>query len=361
MAKWPAEGPRQLWKASVGLGFSSITVSHGRAYTMGNQNDIDTVFCFDAETGALVWKQSYPCPTDPHYYEGGPSATPTIEGGRVFALSKKGDLNCYAADDGKVVWSKNLAQELGVGIPIWGFAGSALVENHLLLLSVGGYGTAVDKSSGKVRWTTDTNAAGYSTPVLFKKSAIMMTKDGVDGVSFSDGHLLWQYIWKTDYGVNAADPVLVSPDKIFISSAAAHADALLQIAGKNVRVVWKNENLRNQLNSTVLVDGFLYGVDGTAGPSPSASLKCLALQDGTVKWTFPDIGGGSLMVADHKIIALSDKGELFAAEVSPESFTPLSRAQVLGGKCWTVPVLANGRIYCRNAKGDLVCLDVKQN
>ncbi|HEX4645001.1 MAG TPA: hypothetical protein VH598_05270 [Verrucomicrobiae bacterium] len=64
------------------------------------------------------------------------------------------------------------------------------------------------------------------------------------------------------------------------------------------------------------------------------------------------------MVADGKLVALGEKGELFVADASPQAFKPISRAQVLGGKCWTVPVLADGRIYCRNAKGDVVCLDV---
>ena len=104
---------------------------------------------------------------------------------------------------------------------------------------------------------------------------------------------------------------------------------------------------------------FLDGVDGWAGPTSDAGLKCVDLQSGTVKWNYPDLGGGALMVADGKIIALGDKGELFTAAVSPQSFTPISRAQVLGGRCWTVPVLANGRLYCRNGRGDLVCLDVK--
>jgi outer membrane protein assembly factor BamB len=64
------------------------------------------------------------------------------------------------------------------------------------------------------------------------------------------------------------------------------------------------------------------------------------------------------MVADGKIIALSDKGELMVIDPSPDSCKIISSAQVLGGKCWTAPVLSNGRIFCRNAKGDLVCLDV---
>ena len=118
--------------------------------------------------------------------------------------------------------------------------------------------------------------------------------------------------------------------------------------------------MRNHINSCVLLDGFLYGVDGQEMEPDSMRLKCLDFPTGAVKWEFAGIGGGSFTIADHKIIALSGKGELMVAEASPDGFKPSARAQVLGGKCWTVPVLANGRIYCRNARGDLVCLDVKK-
>src|SRR5882762_4284545 len=58
LSTWPKEGPKELWKASVGTGFSSMSVSDGRVYTMGNENNTETVFCFDANTGELRWKHS---------------------------------------------------------------------------------------------------------------------------------------------------------------------------------------------------------------------------------------------------------------------------------------------------------------
>src|SRR3954469_23589878 len=63
-SNWPDEGPKRLWKASVGTGFSGIVVSQNRAYTMGNADDTDTVYCFDATTGTVLWKHSYPCKLD---------------------------------------------------------------------------------------------------------------------------------------------------------------------------------------------------------------------------------------------------------------------------------------------------------
>jgi outer membrane protein assembly factor BamB len=362
LAKWPADGPPRLWKNSVGLGFSSVSVSKGRVYTMGNRSDTDTVFCFDADTGKVVWKYSYACPTSPLFYEGGTSATPTVDGDSVYTLSRKGNLFCLGAADGKVIWSRNLAQELGLKMPTWGFASSALIDGSSVFLNVGTYGAAFDKAAGKLLWKTGEFTSGYSTPVPCafggKKAFAVSTAGGAAGVEMATGNKLWDFPWKTDYDVNAADPVIVG-DQVFVTSSYGKTCALLRVTGNSAMPVWQNNNLLVQLNAPVLVDGYLYGVSGISGPTPNASLKCIDWQTGSVKWIFPDLGGGALMVADAKIIAMSDKGELMIAPASPQGFTPISRTQVLGGRCWTVPVLANGRIYCRNARGDLVCLDVK--
>jgi outer membrane protein assembly factor BamB len=103
--------------------------------------------------------------------------------------------------------------------------------------------------------------------------------------------------------------------------------------------------------------GFLFGVDGDTGEK--AALKCLDLSNGQEKWADPSVGSGALMAADGKLIVLSDRGELMVAPASPEGFRPVARAQVLGGTCWTVPVLANGLILCRNSRGEVVCVDAR--
>jgi hypothetical protein len=88
-------------------------------------------------------------------------------------------------------------------------------------------------------------------------------------------------------------------------------------------------------------------------------LRCVAFETGDLKWSYGEFGKGSLMVADGKLVGLSEKGELIIVEPTPAEFKPIARAQVLKGKCWTTPLLSNGQIYCRNAVGDVVCLDVR--
>jgi outer membrane protein assembly factor BamB len=359
-SQWPASGPRVLWKADVGIGFASFSVANGRVYTTGFAREEDTVFCFDANTGKVIWKHGYPSELGDKYYEGGTSATPGVSGGHVFHLSRWGDAMCLDAATGKVIWSKSVAAEVGAPIPDWGFAGSPLVQGDLVLLSINQHGVAVAKSNGAVKWKSPSKPAGYSTPlpVAGKSGAVIFSSDTAYlGVDAASGRKLWEYPWKTQYGVNAADPV-VSGGHVFISSGYKKGCTLIKIDGGRPAKVWENKAMRSQFNSCVLIDGHLYGPDGNDGDN--GALKCLELKSGSVKWERRGFGVGGVTAADGKLIALSARGELMVAPVSPQQFEPLSEAHVLGGRCWTTPVLANARIYCRNSKGSVVCLDVRK-
>lgn len=351
---WPADGPKTLWKAKVGMGFSAVVVANGKAYTQGNTKDVDTVFCFDANNGTTVWKHSYAAPLDPKYYEGGTSATPTVDGDRVYTISKRGIVHCLNAADGKVVWTKNLQEELGAKIPEWGFAGSVLIEGDLAILNIGTAGAALEKKTGKVVWSSGTDESGYSTPIPYdakgERALMFAIKQDVIAVKVKDGQELWRFPWKTQYDVNAANPIM-SGNKVFISSGYNRGAGVFDVSVQPATQVWQNKNLRNHMASSVLWQGHLYGVDEN-------QLRCVVFDTGEVKWTDKVSGKGSLMLADGKLIVLSERGELLIANPSPEGFKPISRAQVVGGKCWTAPTLANGKIYVRTGPGDLVCLDV---
>jgi outer membrane protein assembly factor BamB len=354
--RWPPEGPKQLWKRNVGIGFSSVSVSSGRVFTMGNtMTNVDTVWCLDAATGRVLWTNSYSCALDPRYYEGGPGATPTIDGDRVFTFSKKGHVLGINAASGKTLWSRNIADELSLKLPEWSFAGSALVEGDLVILNAGRSGTALDKETGRIVWSSSPEAGGYATPVPFEvngqRAIAIFSAQALVAVDPRTGRQRWEFPWETGRDVNAADPI-VRGDKIFISSSTG--SALLQARSNEVTVIWNKPNfMRNYFNPSVLLGDFLYGIDGTTH-RPTA-LACVDFNTGESKWSQRNFGSGALMAADNKVIIL-DKGELIIADATPEKFTERARAQVIGGKCWTAPVLANGRIYCRNAAGDLVCV-----
>lgn len=358
-AEWSGNGPKELWSAEVGLGFSSFVVADGRVLTTGHADGQDTVFCHDAVTGQEKWKHSYPADLGDKFYEGGTSATPTVDGDRVYHLSRWGDAFCFDAATGKVVWQTNVQKDTGANIPDWGYAGAPLVQGSLLLLNVGQAGCALNKDTGKVAWKSGEDNAGYSTPFPWKRGDKTLAVIG-SGISYvavdaQTGSLAWEFPWTTKYGVNATEPI-VSGDHVFISTGYNKGCVLLKLNGNTPLVIWQSKDLRCQFSNPVLIGGSVYGIDNDQ--NTRASLRCLDLMTGAVKWKDEGVGFGSLMAAGDKLIVLTSKGELITAKASPEKFDVISRAKVLEGKCWAQPVLANGRIYARNAAGHVVCLDV---
>jgi outer membrane protein assembly factor BamB len=360
--QWPATGPTIQWKAKVGIGFSGFCVADGHVYTAGNADGTDTFFCFDAETGKTLWKHSYPAELGDKYFEGGPSATASVENGRVYYCSRWSDVFCFDAATGKMIWSTNVAKEAGCQTPDWGFGGSPLIYKNLVVLNVCEAGAALDKATGKLVWKSGKKDAGYSTPVPteFNGQPIGLIGSGASFLAFNleTGKELWRVRWLTQGGVNVADPI-VSGDKVMISSGYGKGAELLQMTASDPKVLWKNREFRQHLSPAVLVGKYVYGDDGNA--SEAGPLKCLDFETGQQKWEFPDVGTGGLIAAGGKLIVLTEHGKLLVGPASPEGFKPTAQAQVLGGKTWTPPVLANGRIFVRNAQGDVVCLDVRKN
>ncbi|MFO1499003.1 MAG: PQQ-binding-like beta-propeller repeat protein [Verrucomicrobiota bacterium] len=360
-AAWAKEGPPLLWKASVGIGFSSVSVAGGRVYTMGNTDGMDSVFCCNAADGTLIWKHSYPCGLRPQYYEGGTSVTPTVDGHSLYTLSKEGHLYCFDSATGDVSWTIRLTQQPGAIMPRWGFAGSPLVQDDLLILNAGSAGMAVAKSNGQIKWFSGKEAAGYATPLPVtiegRPCVLIFAAKALVCAALEDGSELWRYPWVTKWDLNIADPI-VSGDKVFISTFD-RGGALLKMSRQGATEVWHNQSMANHFSTSVLYEGALYGITGNTD-RPPAEFRCVDFASGELKWSQGGLGCASLMIADGKLIVLSDKGELVVADASQERFQASARAQVLGGKCWIPPVLANGRIYCRNAQGTLVCLDVRK-
>ncbi len=359
--RWPEGGPPVSWRANVGLGFSSIVVARARAFTLGHVDDADSVVCLDADTGKEVWRHSYPADLGDKFFEGGTTGTPTVDGDRVFTLSRWGDCFCFEAASGRVVWSRNVPKETGIRIPGWGYSGSPVVFRDLLILNIGDAGLALEKSSGRIVWRSEDKDAGYSTPLLFERGGDEYVWLG-SGQSYVAVHALtgreaWRVKWLTQYGVNAADPIL-DGDRVLLATGYGKGAALLKIGSPEPETLWKSKVLRTQMNTGVRVGEYVYGVDGDT--TARAVLKCVEFATGIEKWSEAGIGSGGLMVADGRLVVLSDRGELIVAPAAPEGFKPTARAQVLGGKCWTVPVLANGRIYCRNSKGDVLAVDVRR-
>ncbi|MHC4995739.1 MAG: PQQ-binding-like beta-propeller repeat protein, partial [Planctomycetota bacterium] len=359
---WGPEGPKTLWKASVGIGYSSVVVADGRLFTMGNStdandNEVDTVFCFDAETGKLIWKHTYPCNLQPLYYEGGTLSTPAVDGDAVYTLSKFGDLFRFEAATGKITWEVNVRKDLGFDIPTWSYSSAALIDGDRLILNLGDAGAAIDKHTGRLLWHNGKGVCGYATPVEAviegQRCFVIGGATHVIGIRADDGKVLWKHPFENKHKATAADPI-IRGNEVFASHAYDGGSLKLKIENNKPRVVFENRVMRTLMSNDVLWGDQIYGFD-------EYDLKCIDFADSKERWDHRGFGKGSLsMSADGRMLIMSERGELIIAQANTDEFKLLARAQVLPkSMCRTTPVLANGLIYARNANGDLACIDVR--
>jgi outer membrane protein assembly factor BamB len=364
---WPEAGPEIVWSAEAGTGASSVVVAKNQVVTMGSRREPDEeiVWCFDASSGDVLWSVSYAAKFDARQFEGGPAATPTIDNGRVYALGYLGDLHCLNLSDGRVLWRRHLVNDLGGRYSSWKYASSPLVMENLVILDTGADGNstvALDKASGQRVWGAGTDLAGYSTPIPFthsgRRGVLVFKARAMVAHDLATGEELWRIDWRTTYDCNASCPTVVG-DKLFLSTGYGGRrarGALYQLGDGDPTQIWLNQDLETRMNSAVVYDGYVYCISERG----TGQLMCCDLRDGLVVWSEPSFAKfGTLMIADEKLIILDEKGDLVIADASAAGYHELARVKVLTGRSWVMPVLANGRIYAKNNKGRIVCLDVR--
>jgi len=183
----------------------------------------------------------------------------------------------------------------------------------------------------------------------------MFGQKAVYGVHLEKGELVWSYPWITSHDVNATDPLIIE-DKVLISSDYGKGSALLKIKENKPSLLWENTNLKSHFSSIIYKDGYIYGNDGSPG---YGTFKCIELKSGKEKWN-SKLGFGSLMATQDHLIILTERGNLHIAKLTPKAYMEVSKVKVLTGTCWSPPVLCNGKIFCRNSRGKLVCIDVRK-
>lgn len=363
LRSWPESGPKVVWKKPIGSGFSTVTVVGDALYTLAAEGESEMAYRLRASDGEVLWRVPLG-PVFPEVFGNGPRSTPAVDGDAVYVLSATGRLHALATKDGARRWEMDLVKELGSPLPQRGFGSSPLVDGDLLLLEAGGSEgravVALDKKTGKIRWSALQGDHGYATPLAVTidgvRQYVFLRREG-DLVSFRpDGTVHWRHPWRQGA---IASPLFLPPNRIF-ASAGDDVGAILLEIGKGdgqsdsqatVREVWNNRLLKNHFSSSVLYEGHIYGFD-------NASLKCLVAETGEQKWVQRGYGKGSLVAADGLLYVLSDQGQLVLAEATPEGFREKGKVQVLEGKTWTAPALSHGRLYLRNDK-EMVVLDVR--
>lgn len=364
---WPADGPPVLWKTSVGRGLASFAVVGDRVYTAGNDGaDEDSIVCLDLNSGKELWRHRYPCKTAAHempVVPFGPAATPTVEGGRLYMISREGDVWCLDAVTGNVIWHKHMLADYKGKRPVYGYSSSVLVQGDRAYLDPGGNEQStvcVETKTGSLIWGKGSGEAGYASPALVQMGGAtvlaLFKGDSLRLLKPEDGEEIARYETVTRDFCNCATPH-VKDDMVFISHTGSDGSSLLKFADGKLTPQWNDRDLGMLFNSGVPWAGKLIVFnDQKRGVK---ELRCLDMKSGETAWVSGEIDKGTAILSNGHLIILTSVGELVLARPYPDRLEVLSRVQVLPAKTYVLPVLSRGRLLCKNNGGEVVCLDVR--
>ncbi|MCB1277425.1 PQQ-binding-like beta-propeller repeat protein [Prosthecobacter sp.] len=366
---WPADGPKRVWlNENAGVGYSGFAVVEGTLYTMGARDAVEYVIAIDAATGREKWSAEAGALLTNGFGDG-PRSTPTVEGGKVYALSGKGALVCLDAAEGKEVWRVSMTEQLGGKVPGWGYCESPLISGENVIVTPGGaQGTvaAFNKSTGEKAWQSEgwTDGAQYASAIVAEfngeRQIIQLTMQSVAGVNAANGDLLW----KTEFpGKTAVIPTpIFSQGQVFVAAGYGVGCKSVKIGpGNTVEEVYSNTDMVNHHGGVILHEGNLYGYSDKGG------WTCMDFKSGAVKWQEKKaLGKGAIHYADGMFYCLEEKtGTVALIEASSEGWKEKSRFTLSPqttqrspkGMIWTHPVVSGGKLFLRDQEL-LFCFDV---
>ena len=252
LTRWPADGLKPLWKQPVGSGYASFVIARGRAFTIEQRGPQEVVAAYSVATGRELWTTAWAAVFHEMMGGDGPRATPSWADGRVYALGAMGELRSLDEATGRTVWRTNILDDAGAINLQWGHGSRPSNRHHTVVVLPGGRNgqsvVAYDQKSGRRAWSALDDQAAYSSPMLVTiggvRQILVFTAARLAGITPDRGRVLWEYPWKTNYDVNAAQPLLVGDDRIFISSGYGTGAALIELTksadGFSVHEVWRN-------------------------------------------------------------------------------------------------------------------------
>ncbi len=344
---WKSTPPAEIWRKPIGPGCSSFAVQGNLVYTQEQRGEDESVSCYDLKTGEPIWQHRDKARFWDSHAGAGPRGTPILNNNRVYTLGATGILNALDAFTGKLIWSNNVASETKTATPIWGFSGSPLVTDSMVIIALAGSIASFELSTGKQIWFNQAGGDCYSSPHLANingaNQILLLNESGVQSYSPNDGKMLWEYASK---GNPILQPTFAPNGNVLLSFNAFENLSCInvtnQVNGWKIKEIWTSTGLKPNHNDIVVHKGFAYGMD-------MAGLECIDIEKGERKWKGNRYGGQLLLLADQDILLiLSEKGELVLVKADPDKFSELGRFPAIEGKTWNHPVLAGNVLLVRN-------------
>jgi outer membrane protein assembly factor BamB len=358
------DGLAPMWKTRIGGGRASFAIAGGRAFPIEQRQNHEVVAAYDVLTGRELWTNAWAERFSQRMGGGeGPRATPTWADGFVYALGGRGELRCLDAATGRVVWRVNILEDNGAENLTWGMAGSPLIAGDAVIVLPGGPKgrsvAAYDRRTGTRLWTALDDKTAYASPMqvtlLGVPQFLIVSASRVMGLSLDRRDVLWEFPWTTGHDASAAQPIVIGDNRIFYSSGYGGGATVVEVtkAGDRfaAREVWRNIRMKNRQSSSVLHDGFIYGLD-------EGILACLDAATGDVKWKGGRYGHGQVLLTGRHLVIITEDGDLVLVAATPEKLQELARVPAVDGETWNVPAFADGILLVRNTK-EMAAFDLR--
>lgn len=359
---WNENPPKELWRKDVGLGWSSFTVIGDYIFTQEQRDSGEFVVCYEANTGNLVWTNY----VDARFVEGmgdGPRATPTFVDGKLYTQGATGILQCLNADTGEAVWKRDVGEDTGAKLPMWGFASSPLfVDEKVIVFTGADAGKSViayHSATGEIAWTAGDGDHGYGSGHLAEfdgtSQLLMISNFGIQSFIPETGEQLWEHSMDIGTFARVVQPLLSDDDSVFIGSSFGKGSRRLTVTKEddtwNVQEDWTSKKIRPYFNDCVVHEGYIYGYDGNR-------IACIDASTGEATWKSRRVGGQVLLLPEMDILlSLTEKGEVLLISATPDEYTIIARIKALTKKpkkTWNHPVIAQGKLFVRNST-EAVC------
>jgi outer membrane protein assembly factor BamB len=361
---WQATPPREVWRIPVGPGWGSFAFDQGWLFTQEQRQEQEVLSCYSALDGSLIWSHADDIRFTEVVSGAGPRSTPAVSNGRVFAMGGKGLLTCVQEADGQQIWQRNLVQDYQAPIPMWGFSGSPLIVDGLVVIFVGGNEDngwmAFNADSGEKVWGIPSPGMNYTTAQLMTlndlRCLVFCDGRGMHGADVATGKVLWTHQPAGWNGTPMVDVQQLAPSSLLVALGDGYGLTRVDVEHKgdswSFRDVWTSKRLRPSFNDSLITDETIYGFN-------QAVFSCIDATTGERLWQGGRYGFGQALLLKNAgcIVVAAENGDAVLLKTNREKLEELGRIPVLDGKTWNHPIAVNNRLFLRNGQV-AVCLDL---
>lgn len=360
---WAAQPPKELWRQPIGAGWSAFAVVGGLAYTQEQRGEDEQVSCYDLLTGALVWSHAEKAHFTQWQGGEGPRATPTVMDGQVYAYGATGILTCLDAATGKAIWRVSVLESLKAENLEWGVSTSPLGVGDCIVVTPGSTRgpslLAYDRKTGQLRWQSGDDESSYASPLLTTLAGrSVILNNAARSLTLHDpatGKLLAEHVWGVEKWPKASQPVVIAPDRVFLSAGYGMGCQLLKVEVNaegevTLDTVWTSMKMKTQFNSPAYHQAHLYGLD-------DGRLSCMEATTGERLWKEGRFGSGQTLLCGDLVLVQNEDGRVHLCAAHPTGFHEFGSIPALSSKTWNHPVLAGRYLLVRNDR-EAVCYEL---